>query len=171
MANWRSYKFMSEMKPREELATTATQCSNFSELTMAIDRMAMDESIRTDTKIYINRLLTKKWFYEGCPGCNKAAEKGLSCQHCNKYVEQTVPHFVMPVELSDAFGSVYSTAYDEQAKRIFWEEEGVIHKLLQLDPMQLRDITEDYLYQEFRVRVYTKKDGEGRVRHHIGNSW
>ena len=39
----------------------------------------------------------------------------------------------MNVELADAFGSVYSTAYDDQSKKIFWEEEGVIFKLLKLD--------------------------------------
>jgi len=53
----------------------------------------------------------KKWFYEGCPHCNKSAEKGTSCQ-CGKYVDEIIPHFIMGVELSDAYGSLYSTAYD-----------------------------------------------------------
>jgi hypothetical protein len=75
----------------------------------------------------------KKWYYDGCPHCNKSAEKTTSCSSCNKYVEETVPHFIMNVELADAFGSVYSTAYDDQSKKIFWEEEGVIFKLLKLD--------------------------------------
>ena len=85
-----------------------------------------DETIRTDTNIYINGLLTKKWYYEGCTGCNRAVEKGTSCSGCGKYAEQTNPHFSMPVELSDAFGSLYTVAYNEHAKKIFWNEEGVM---------------------------------------------
>lgn len=34
----------------------------------------------------------------------------------------------------------------------------MIHKLMKFDQNQLKDIAEDYLYQEFKVRVYTKKD-------------
>lgn len=54
----------------------------------------------------------------------------------------------MPVELSDAYGSIYTTAYDDQAKRIFWDEEGVIHKLQKLEQQnQLKDVVEDYVFQ------------------------
>jgi hypothetical protein len=74
----------------------------------------------------------------------------------------------MPIELSDAFGSIYATAYDEQARKIFWEEEGVIHKMLNYDEKQLKDVVEDYFYQEFKLRIYTKRDQEGRVRHNMG---
>lgn len=75
----------------------------------------------------------------------------------------------MPVELSDAFGSIYTTAYDEQARRIFWDEEGVIHKLQKLEQQNLlKDVVEDYIFQEFKVRVYTKKDEEGRIKHNMG---
>ena len=56
----------------------------------------------------------------------------MSC-HCGKYVEKTVPHFILNVEIADAFGSLFTTAYDEQAKKIFWEEEGVIHKMMKYD--------------------------------------
>jgi hypothetical protein len=44
----------------------------------------------------------------------------------------------------------------------------VIHKLMKFDQNQLKDIAEDYLYQEFKVRVYTKKDEEGRIKHNMG---
>jgi dTDP-4-dehydrorhamnose 3,5-epimerase-like enzyme len=79
-----------------------------------------------------------------------------------------VPHFIVGVELSDHSGSLYSTAYDEQAKRIFWDEEGVIHKLMKFDEKQLKDVVEDYYYQEFKLRMYTKKDHEGRIKHNMG---
>jgi hypothetical protein len=64
----------------------------------------------------------------------------------------------MGVELSDAFGSIFSTAYDEQSKKIFWDEEGVIHKLMKFDEKQLKDVVEDYYFQEFKMRMYTKRD-------------
>lgn len=83
--------------------------------------MDTGETLKSDLDVFVNRLSMKKWYYEGCPACNKSAEKGTSC-HCGKYVEQTVPHFIMPVELVDSSGSLYSTAYDEQAKKIFWDE-------------------------------------------------
>lgn len=111
--------------------------------------------------------MVKKWYYEGCPSCNKTAEKGMSCL-CGKYVEQTVPHFIMGVELGDGFGSIFSTAYDEQARKIFWEEEGVIHKLMKYDDNQMKDVVEDYYFQEFKVRIYTKRDQEGRIKHNMG---
>lgn len=116
------------------------------ELGNALDYMNDGESLKSDLNVFVNRILLKKWYYEGCPSCNKAAEKGTSC-HCGKYVEQIVPHFIMPVELSDHTGSLYTSAYDEQAKRIFWDEEGVIHKLMSFDEKQLKDVVEDYYYQ------------------------
>jgi hypothetical protein len=56
------------------------------ELGGAIDTMNDGETLRSDLNVLINRITTKKWYYEGCPGCNKSAEKGTSC-HCGKYVE------------------------------------------------------------------------------------
>lgn len=91
------------------------------ELTSAIDTLYTGETLKSDLDVFVNRILMKKWYYDGCPACNKAAEKGTSCHHCSKYVEEAVPHFIMPVELVDSCGSLYSTAYDEQAKRIFWD--------------------------------------------------
>ena len=151
MQNHHSYEMLSERKMREE-QTEGIVYKNLKELNYAMDTLITGETLRTDLDIFVNRLMTRKWFYEGCPSCNKAAEKGMSC-HCGKYVEQTVPHFIMGVELSDAFGSVFSTAYDDQAKKIFWEEEGVIHKLLKCDENQIKNIVEDYYYQEFKVRI------------------
>jgi len=63
----------------------------------------------------------KKWYYDACPHCNKSAERKNTCNSCGKYVEETIPSFIMGVELADAFGSLYSTAYNEQSKKIFWD--------------------------------------------------
>jgi len=39
---------------------------------------------------------------------------------------------------------------------------------MKFDQNQLKEIVEDYLYQEFKVRLYTKKDDEGRIKHVLG---
>lgn len=44
----------------------------------------------------------------------------------------------------------------------------MIHKLMKFDEKQLKDVVEDYYYQEFKVRIYTKKDQEGRIKHNMG---
>jgi hypothetical protein len=81
--------------------------------------MGTDEWARSDLDVYINRFNLKKWHYEGCPHCKKAAESLNNCNFCNKYVEQTKYHFIMGVEVSDSTGSLWTTAYDELAKKIF----------------------------------------------------
>lgn len=140
---------------------------NTKELNQAIETLVYGETLRTDLDLFVNRLMMKKWYYQGCPQCNKAAEVGMSC-HCGKYVEKTVPHFILNVEIADAFGSLFTTAYDEQAKKIFWEEEGVIHKMMKYDQKQLKDVVQDYYFQEFKLRLYTKRDQQGRIRHNMG---
>lgn len=166
MENYKAYELISDRRTKEE-DNSGNIFKTMKDLSNAIDYMNDGETLRSDLCVFVNRLLLKKWYYEGCPGCNKAAEKGTSC-HCGKYVQQTIPHFIIPVELSDYTGSLYSSAYDEQAKKIFWEEEGVIHKLMKFDEKQLKDVVEDYYYQEFKVRIYTKKDQEGRIKHNMG---
>lgn len=39
---------------------------------------------------------------------------------------------------------------------------------MKFDEKQLKDVVEDYYYQEFKVRIYTKKDQEGRIKHNMG---
>jgi hypothetical protein len=62
----------------------------------------------------------RKWFYEACPDpkCKKSAEIGSTCGKCGVTVDYTTPHFIMGVELSDAFGSIEVTAYDDFAHKI-----------------------------------------------------
>lgn len=54
----------------------------------------------------------KKWHYDGCPHCSKSAENLVNCTHCQKYVEKTVGHFILGVEVCDSTGSLWTTAYD-----------------------------------------------------------
>jgi hypothetical protein len=44
----------------------------------------------------------------------------------------------------------------------------VIFKMMKYDEKQLKEVVEDYFFQEFKVRVYTKKDQEGRIKHNMG---
>ena len=43
-----------------------------------------------------------------------------------------------------------------------------MNKLIKYDQNQIKDIVEDYLFQEFKLRLYTKKDEEGRIKHMMG---
>lgn len=167
MLEYKNYELLSERRAMGQDDNQGVFLTNLKELNDAVQYLSMGETLKTDLNVLIGRFLMKKWFYEGCPACNKSAEKGTTC-HCGKYVEETVPHFILTVELADAFGSVWTTAYDDQSKRIFWEEEGVIHKLMRFDQNQIKEVVEDYLYQEFHLRLYTKKDDEGRIKHNLG---
>lgn len=73
MNNWKNYQLLSERKMKEEDPNSTPACRNFQELTKAISQMGMGETIKTDVNVWVNRIMTKKWFYEGCPACNKAA--------------------------------------------------------------------------------------------------
>lgn len=74
--------------------------------------------------VWINRFaLGKKWYYEACPNpkCRKAAEKYSKCPHCEEPIENTKLTFVLGVEISDFYGSIWITAHDELAKSIFYD--------------------------------------------------
>ena len=62
-----------------------------------------------------------KWLYGACnnPRCKKAAEQFSRCQHCGSYNEQLGKKYMVPVELSDYTGSIWTTAFDDFANDIF----------------------------------------------------
>lgn len=43
-----------------------------------------------------------------------------------------------------------------------------IPSLQELDKEQLSEISEKYAFQSFRIKIITKKDNEGRLRHATG---
>ena len=61
-------------------------CKTLKELEYKIDLLDYDQWARADVTVFVNKFNHKKWHYEGCPNCNKAAERLNSCTHCNKYV-------------------------------------------------------------------------------------
>lgn len=97
-----------------------------------VDSMQDGDTIRSDLNVWLNKMVMKKWYYDGCPHCNKVTEENNTCPHCQKFVNKTVPHFIMRVEISDPYGSIWSTAYDEFAGKIF-KEDDLIQKLLRYD--------------------------------------
>ena len=65
----------------------------------------------------------------------------------------------MGVEVSDFTGSIWVTAYDELAKRIFHDMgTNAAQDLLALDKDQLMEKVENYLYQPLRLKITTSKD-------------
>lgn len=55
-----------------------------------------------------------RWFYEACnnPKCKKSAEPFSKCLHCGHYNDNTHRKFILPIELSDITGSLWTTAFD-----------------------------------------------------------
>lgn len=84
--------------------------------------MREGETIKSMMTLWINRFAClKKWNYEACPKCRKAAEKYSKCNNCNQAIEQTTLNFVMGTEVSDSYGSLWITMYDDLAKKIFYD--------------------------------------------------
>ncbi len=86
MNNAKNFELLSERRAKDEDNTNTVIYKNSRDLLSAIETMSSGETLKSDLDVFINRLLMKKWYYEGCPGCNKSAEKGTSC-HCGKYVQ------------------------------------------------------------------------------------
>jgi hypothetical protein len=55
---------------------------------------------------------------------------------------------------------MWSVAYDEFAKKIFGvsDQTEIINYFLSLDPNRLKEETEQFLYQEFKLRISSKKE-------------
>lgn len=65
----------------------------------------------------------------------------------------------MGIEVADFCGSIWITAYDELAKKIFYDMGTNAARQLQgLSKEELAEILENYQYQPFRLKVLTKKD-------------
>jgi hypothetical protein len=86
--------------------------------------MGQGDIVKSILYVWINRFaFLKKWSYEACPNpkCKKAAEKYSKCQNCGYAIEETNLNFSMGIEVSDYCGSIWITAYDELAKKIFYD--------------------------------------------------
>lgn len=108
-----------------------------------------------------------KWFYDACnnPKCKKTAESGQKCMSCGHYNEVVQRRFIIPIELSDSTGSIWTTAFDEFSQEIFRGTN--IQELSRLEESKLKEEAECRLYQQFRLRISSKKEPEGNVKHSI----
>jgi len=74
MSEYSKYELVSERKTMvDEGANKGVIYKNLKELNEAVQYLPMGESLRSDLDIWVNRLMMKKWFYDGCPSCNKSA--------------------------------------------------------------------------------------------------
>lgn len=80
-----------------------------------------------------------KWSYEACNNlkCKKTTESHSKCLNCGHYNDATNRRFILPIEISDFTGSLWTTAFDELAQEIF---KGIpIETLSKLSENELRE--------------------------------
>ena len=78
-----------------------------------------------------------KWYYESCPKCKRGgAESNNSCIHCGAFIEEAISRFILPIEIADYSGSIWTTAFDEFALVILQGKD--INLLKKFDEVKLR---------------------------------
>lgn len=170
--NTQGFRMTSEtMKKMQVEENPADFCWNTKELEKKIEYMSDSETIVSMLNVWITRFaFARKWSYEACPKCKKAAEKYNKCANCDFAVEETDLKFVLGVEISDFSGSMWVTAYDEFAKKIFYDlGKNAATKLHEYNKQQLSEVSEKYAFQFYRIKINTKKDSEGRIKHTAGH--
>lgn len=119
-------------------------CVNTKELDDKIMRMRDGDTIKSLLYVWVNRFaFAKKWNYDACPKCRKAASKYSKCNNpeCGYAIEETTLNFSMGIEISDYYGSIWVTAYDELAKKIF-------HDMGNTAANQLESLSKDELSEK-----------------------
>lgn len=136
-------EFTATTTTREREENTEDMCKNIKELQDKIVNLSEGDSIKSMLNVWVNRMAVhRKWSYDACPKCKKAAENHSKCQNenCQYLIEQTNPSFMMGVEVSDPYGSIWVTAYDEFGKKIFHDMNGqIVTQLQALSMDELRD--------------------------------
>lgn len=108
--DYKSYDDLSERKGGNDEGKVF--CYSMKDLEQKIVEMGNGDTIRSDLDVWVSRMFMKKWFFEACPHCDKSGELKTHCHNCNKFIEETVPHFLMSIEICDFYGSLWTTAYD-----------------------------------------------------------
>jgi hypothetical protein len=133
------------------------------------------ESIFSLLVVWVVRFSNKeRWYYEACPKCRKRIDSEVArCKHCSAEVEKTTLCFAMGVEVADSWGSIWMNMYDEFAFKVFSDMGNtVINQLREIKTEDARrEKLEKYLYQEFKLKIITKKDEEGRIFHRALKLW
>ena len=106
-----------------------------------------------------------KWFYSSCsnPRCKKNSEAQSTCRHCGVFNTEVALRYILPVEMSDFTGSLWTTAFDDFANDLFRGYS--LHQLSRCSEGDLKHFAEKYFYRQFKVRLATKKEQDGVIRH------
>lgn len=94
---------------------------NVKEIEHAKENLTEDGSIWSDLRVYLNRIKDKaKKTYDGCPFCKKTVQPDDNiCGNCSKNFPKAQTRYILTIELSDYSGSIWTTAHDDFAERIF----------------------------------------------------
>lgn len=94
---------------------------NVKEIETAKENLTDDGSIWSDLRVYLNRIKDKaKKTYDGCPFCKKTVQPDDTiCGSCGKSFPKALTRYILTIELSDYTGSIWTTAHDDFAERIF----------------------------------------------------
>ena len=80
--------------------------------------MGNHEAITSDLEFWITFINFKnKWFYGACnnPKCKKQADHHSKCINCGTYNEEILQKYILPIEITDFTGSLWTTAFDDFA--------------------------------------------------------
>lgn len=108
-----------------------------------------------------------KWFYEACtnPKCKKAAVSYSRCANCLFELTECQRKFILPLELCDFTGSIFTTAFDESAALIL--KGTSIEEIVCMLDKDRKEFGESFRFDNYRVTICSKRDENGRVRHSI----
>ena len=91
------------------------QVKTIKELEHEINVMNPSESIYSDLEVWFSHVSFKgRWFYEACNNvkCKRGTESFTQCSHCGHYNDNTQKKLILPIEISDISGSLWTTAFD-----------------------------------------------------------
>lgn len=101
-----------------------------------------------------------KWYYNSCPNqkCKRGADNDSTCFNCKIKIEKTVPRFKVQLELSDSFGSLWVTAFEEFGQLVFGKTS--IEEMIDMETqgVDLKDWAERFKFQEYSLKIATKLD-------------
>ncbi len=131
-----------------------------------IEYMEQDQTLYSTLHAYVSLISFKgKWYYDSCPKCKKGgASSNSTCLNCDAFIEEAIPRFILPIEIADYTGSIWTTAFDEFASTILQGKD--INALKNYDEVKLREEGEKRIFQEFRFRIATKREQKG-IKHTI----